>query len=164
MKVLVNGIINDSIVDGPGLRYVIFTQGCPHFCKGCHNPDTHSSTGGYYLNFSDVIQSITENPLNDGVTFSGGEPMIHAKTLLPLAQEIRKLGKGIMLYSGYTFEQILKNDDMKKLLECCDILVDGKFEIENKNLMLRFRGSSNQRVIDVPKSLLENTISLVEFN
>lgn len=160
MKVLVNGIIDDSIVDGPGFRYVIFTQGCPHFCEGCHNPDTHDFKKGYEISFDEILDTIKNNPLNDGVTFSGGEPMAQAKILSNLAKEIKDLGKSIMIYSGYTFEQIIKNDDMKNLLSYCDILVDGRFEISQKNLMLKFRGSSNQRIIDVQKTLENNEIIL----
>ena len=164
MEIRVNGIIEESIVDGPSIRYVIFTQGCYHNCEGCHNPETHSSDGGYLLSFDKILNTVKENPLIFGVTFSGGEPMLHAETLSKLCDELKKLGKDIMVYSGYTFEEIIKDTSMKELLEKCDLLVDGKFDIQQKNLLLRFRGSSNQRIIDVKKSLLENEVILSEYN
>ncbi|MFI3115684.1 MAG: anaerobic ribonucleoside-triphosphate reductase activating protein [Clostridia bacterium] len=163
MQVLVNGIIKESIVDGPGMRYVIFTQGCPHFCKGCHNPETHAFDKGYYLKFSDILDYIKKDPLNDGVTLSGGEPMMQAEILVPLAREIKNLGKSIMIYSGFTYEEIITKPHMKELLSYCDILVDGKFIEEQKSLLLTFRGSTNQRVIDVQKTIKTNEIIIKEF-
>ncbi|MFI3226763.1 MAG: anaerobic ribonucleoside-triphosphate reductase activating protein [Clostridia bacterium] len=164
MKIRVNGIVTESIVDGPGMRYVIFTQGCPHHCVGCHNPDTHDFGGGYDLEFEDVLAYLKSDPLNDGVTFSGGEPMAQAEILTELAKEIKSLGKTIMIYSGYTFEQIMNDDAMKGLLTYCDILVDGKFELATKSLLLHFRGSANQRIIDVQMSLEKSEIVLSELN
>lgn len=151
------GIVRESIVDGPGIRFVVFAQGCPHKCPGCHNPDTHDFEGGFEADAEKLLAEIKKNPLLSGITFSGGEPFCQAKELAYLAGKIKLMGLTVMAYSGYTFEQLSKdsNDDncWKMLLEATDILVDGRFEEENKNLLLRFRGSSNQRILDVAASL-----------
>lgn len=161
------GIIRESIVDGPGLRFVIFAQGCPHRCKGCHNPDTHDSEGGFETDAETLMSEIRKNPLLAGVTFSGGEPFCQAEELAELALEIKAMGLGIMTYSGYTFEQLLNNSNndncWNRLLETTDILVDGRFEEENKNLLLKFRGSSNQRILDVKKSLTSGSAITMSF-
>ncbi|MGB5824238.1 MAG: anaerobic ribonucleoside-triphosphate reductase activating protein [Proteocatella sp.] len=162
------GIIRESIVDGPGIRFVIFSQGCPHGCKGCHNPDTHDFEGGFESDTATILTEIKKNPLLSGVTFSGGEPFCQAKEFSKLALEIKTMGLSIMTYSGYTFEQLLNdsNDDncWKMLLEATDILVDGPFEEENKNLLLKFRGSSNQRVLDANKSTTDKKAVLYTFS
>lgn len=151
------GVIRESIVDGPGIRLVIFTQGCPHHCEGCHNPQTHDFNGGYISNPENILKVIDQNPLLKGVTFSGGEPFMQAEALAELAIEIHKRKLDILTYSGFTFEELLqsidKHSDRKKLLEQTDYLIDGKFMIDLKSLNLQFRGSSNQRIIDVKKSL-----------
>ena len=151
------GVVRESIVDGPGIRMTIFTQGCPHHCKGCHNPETHDPNGGYISHPENILNAIDKNPLLQGVTFSGGEPFEQAEALAKLGKEIKKRGIHIMTYSGYTFEQILsgaeKNPGWKELLSVTDILVDGRFVLEERSLNLLFRGSKNQRLIDVPKSL-----------
>ena len=151
------GVIRESIVDGPGIILVIFTQGCPHHCEGCHNPQTHDFNGGYISNPENILKAIDQNPLLKGVTFSGGEPFMQAEALAELAVEIHKRKLDILTYSGFTFEEIVssfdKHPDRKKLLEQTDYLIDGKFIMELKSLNLQFRGSSNQRIIDVKKSL-----------
>lgn len=158
MKIRLFGKANDSIVDGPGLRYTIFTQGCGHHCHGCHNPESHDLNGGYFEDIKTLLQEIDENPLLDGVTLSGGEPMLQVEPLIELCKEIKKRNLNIIIYSGYTYEQILANDKMKTLLEFGDMLVDGKFEIEKKSLALLYRGSSNQRLINIKESLRQNTV------
>ncbi len=151
------GVAQDSIVDGPGLRLCVFVQGCPHNCPGCHNPETHDPKAGYDLSVEDILQKIRENPLLDGVTLSGGEPLCQPRPLSYLAEEARKMGKNVWLYSGFTWEQILnmreEDPDVRRLLDQVDVLVDGPFLQSQRSLELRFRGSSNQRLIDVPKSL-----------
>lgn len=151
------GVIKESIVDGPGIRFVIFCQGCSHGCPGCHNPETHDPKGGIEYDFDKILDAITANPLIKGVTFSGGEPFEQAEGLALLAERIREKGYDIWTYSGYTFEQLwerAKTDPaVKKLLEGCSVLIDGPFVEEKKTLNLPFRGSSNQRIIDVAKSL-----------
>ena len=149
------GIVNDSIVDGPGLRICIFTQGCDKSCKGCHNPESQLLTGGEAYTADDLFEKIKRNPLLSGVTLSGGEPLIQAKELIPLAEFIKETDLDIALYTGDTFEQILeKNDsDVLKLLSLCDTLIDGPFIIAEKSLTLNFRGSRNQRILDCQKSI-----------
>ncbi len=149
------GRARESIVDGPGIRYTVFVQGCPHRCHGCHNPQTHDFEGGRDIELSELVQDICRNPLIKGVTFSGGEPFCQPGPLAELAEELKKRGKHIMAYSGYTFEQLLEEEDpdIRRLLESTDILVDGPFILEKRNIELRFRGSENQRVLNVPESL-----------
>lgn len=150
----VAGMIAESIVDGPGLRYVIFTQGCPHRCIGCHNPETHPFAGGTELKLDVLLKDILKNPLLSGVTFSGGEPFCQSIPLAELATELKKHNKNIMAYTGYTFEQLqTMGDDTMALLKQCDILVDGPYIESMRDLSLRFRGSRNQRVLDIPASL-----------
>ncbi len=161
MKIRLAGIVNDSIVDGPGFRFTIFVQGCPHNCKGCHNPQTHDFNGGTDTDMSELIAKIKENPLLDGVTFSGGEPFCHAAALAHLAREIHDMGLNIITYSGYTFEELLAGADAHpewmELLKETDILIDGRFEESLKSYDIRFRGSTNQRYLDVKKSLENNS-------
>ncbi|MEG2668978.1 MAG: anaerobic ribonucleoside-triphosphate reductase activating protein [Oscillospiraceae bacterium] len=151
------GTIDESIVDGKGIRYVVFVQGCPHKCDGCHNPQTHDFSAGFDLDTDEILNRIKKDKLLSGVTFSGGEPFCQATELAELGEKIKEIGLNITTYSGYTFEQLLemstKNPGIKRLLNVCDILIDGKFIIEEKNLMLKFRGSNNQRILDLKKSL-----------
>jgi anaerobic ribonucleoside-triphosphate reductase activating protein len=151
------GVIRESIVDGPGLRFVVFAQGCPHGCPGCHNPQTHDFAGGYECPVERIAAAIAENPLITGVTFSGGEPFCQAQELAVLAQLVKEQHKHLILYSGYTFEQLLHNSDpaVRRLMEYGDLLIDGPFLEREKTLELRFRGSRNQRVIDLPASLAQ---------
>ncbi len=148
------GTIGESIVDGPGFRYVIFTQGCPHGCTGCHNPETHDFSGGRLIAPEALVQEICKNPMLSGVTFSGGEPFCQAEALCAVADGLQGK-KHLMAYSGYTFEQLMDLPDpwVRKLLGKLTILVDGPFVQAQKGLELRFRGSANQRVLDVPASL-----------
>ncbi len=155
----INGIVNDSIVDGEGIRLTIFTQGCPHHCPKCHNPQTHDFKGGYYIDIKEIIMMMKENPLLDGITLSGGEPMEQADTCAILAEEAKKIGLNVWVYTGYCWEELQK-DFYKKLLSFTDVLVDGAFIEELRSLELRFRGSSNQRMIDVQKSFQQNCIVL----
>lgn len=156
------GTVNDSIVDGPGIRFTIFVQGCPHRCKGCHNPHTHDFEGGETVTVESLLEKIKGNPLLDGVTFSGGEPFCQAKPLYELALEIKKLGMNIVTYTGYKFEYLTENANEKnfysELLSVTDYLVDGPFELDKRDILLKFRGSSNQRIIDVKKSLAEKKV------
>lgn len=159
MNIRLAGICEDSIVDGPGFRCTIFVQGCPHNCEGCHNPQTHDFFGGYVTSTDEILKAIEENPLLDGVTFSGGEPFCQAKQLAYLGNQIKSLNLNldIIVYTGFTFEYLLKNANQDngylELLKVADMLVDGKFEIDKQSYDLVFRGSSNQRFIDCPKSL-----------
>lgn len=149
------GVETESIVDGPGFRYVIFTQGCPHGCKGCHNPQTHPFEGGFEADTDSILSAFDENPLLCGITFSGGEPFCQAQALVPLAKAVKNKKKGVMAYSGYTLEELIKLSEKEpavmELLKLCDILVDGRYIEQQRDLTLRFRGSRNQRVIDMKK-------------
>lgn len=163
MELRIAGTVNDSIVDGDGLRFTVFTQGCPHHCKGCHNPQTHDFNGGEVTDTSLLLEKIKGNPLLDGVTFSGGEPFCQAEQLAELGRQIKKLGLNIVTYTGYTFEQLYAERDKNgwgDLLSVTDILIDGQFVEELKDWEVKFRGSSNQRYIDCQKSLEKGTVVL----
>ena len=165
MKIRLYGTVNDSIVDGPGLRYAIFTQGCLHHCPGCHNPDSHAIDGGYIEDTEQCLLEIDQNPLLDGVTLSGGEPFLQATALIHFVQKVRKRHLHVMIYSGYTFEEILElGDDEKRLLSLCDTLVDGKFIMSLKSMELLYKGSSNQRIIDIQASLKTHMVIEQEIN
>lgn len=154
MKLRIAGIANDSIVDGPGLRLTVFTQGCPHRCPGCHNPQTHDFSGGREEDCDAILKAMRENPLLDGVTFSGGEPFCQPEACALIAREAHRAGLNVWCYSGYRFEELLcAQEPQKALLREIDVLVDGRFILEKRTLECRFRGSSNQRLIDVQKSL-----------
>ena len=152
-KLRLCGIEPESIVDGPGFRYVVFVQGCPHHCEGCHNPQSHSFEDGYLKDIDEIVDEIKENPLLSGVTFSGGEPFCQAEGLYNLAVKVKELNKNIYVYSGYTYEKLLemaKNEPYKKkLLDICDVLIDGPFVLEKRDLTLLYRGSTNQRIINL---------------
>lgn len=159
MKIRIFGTVNDSIVDGPGMRYAIFCQGCMHACKGCHNPKSHAMDGGEVVDTQVILDEISENSLLDGVTFSGGEPMLQPEPLLEIAKKVKALGLNIVMYSGYLFEEIVKIGPVhKELLSLCDMLVDGKFDQDKKSLALLYRGSSNQRLINVQASLKQGQV------
>ena len=153
MQIRLSGIVNDSIVDGTGIRMTVFVQGCTHNCKGCHNPQTHDLLGGYMADTDEILEKALKNPLLEGLTFSGGEPFLQPAPLTDLAIKAHKAGYNIFCYTGFLYEQLLEDGERKKLLENVDFLVDGPFIEEQKSLMLNFRGSENQRIIDVKKSL-----------
>lgn len=160
------GVVRESIVDGPGIRFVIFCQGCPHHCEGCHNEPTHDFNGGFDCDSDKILAAIDENPLLDGVTFSGGEPACQPEGFLTLAKEIHKRGLNIIMYSGYTYEELLKMGEsdgaLADLMDNIDILIDGRYDHTQRDLTLLFRGSKNQRVIDVLKSKNEGVVVLAE--
>ena len=146
--------VNDSIVDGHGLRFTIFTQGCPHRCPGCHNPETWPFEGGTPMEEEALLALVRENPLCRGVTFSGGEPFAQAEGFARLAELLRGAGYEVAAYSGYTFEQLYRGTPaQRRLLEGLDVLIDGPFLLSERSLELNFRGSANQRVLNVPESL-----------
>lgn len=147
----ISGIIEESIVDGEGIRFVIFVQGCPHHCAGCHNPDTHDFVGGQIIATDKLLKQISENPLLRGVTFSGGEPFCQAGPLAELAARVREKGLDVTTYTGFTLEALeaKKAPDIDALLSQTDILIDGPFDLDKRDLALRFRGSTNQRIIDM---------------
>ena len=148
------GIEPESIVDGPGFRYVLFVQGCPHRCPGCHNPESHDFNGGREMTTGEVFAQIRSNPYLRGVTFSGGEPFEQVPALLELGHMVRDAGLSLMSYSGYTLEELTARHDPEtdELLGMLDILVDGRYVESLRNLTLIYRGSENQRVIDMNKT------------
>lgn len=148
----VAGVIEESIVDGPGIRFVLFLQGCRLRCPGCQNPQTWDFDGGTLVPSDEVLARIRENPLVHGVTFSGGEPFEQAEALLPLAKELKARGYHLMAFSGFTLEQLVQKPECQALLEQLDLLVDGPFIEAQKSLDLRFRGSRNQRILNMPST------------
>lgn len=149
-----SGIVQDSIVDGPGIRTTFFCQGCPHHCPGCHNPETWDFGCGTDVPVEDLVEIVKSNPLCRGVTFSGGEPFAQAEGFAKLAKLLKAEGYEVASYSGYTFEALLKGSAaQKELLASIDILIDGPFVMAERSLEIAFRGSRNQRILDVPKSL-----------
>ena len=154
MKINVAGIIGESIVDGPGIRTTVFCQGCPHHCPGCQNPETWAFEERNLMSPEDILEIIQKNPLVHGVTFSGGEPFEQGAAFAELAKLLREKGYEVAAYSGYTFEQLYNGtEEQKQLLENIDILVDGPFLHEQRSMDVLFRGSKNQRIINVPLSL-----------
>ena len=152
-------IISDSIVDGPGLRTTLFCQGCPHHCPGCHNMETWPFEGGTPLDTEAIMTIVRSNPLSRGVTFSGGEPFAQAEGFTELAIALKEKNYEVASYSGYTFEQLLNGSEAQKtLLEHIDVLIDGPFLQAEKTLTAAFRGSKNQRIINVPASLKEGKV------
>lgn len=148
----ISGIERESIVDGDGIRYVIFTQGCPHHCPGCHNPQTHSFDAGKLINTDELLADISKRKdYIDGITLSGGEPFCQSGQCSVIAEQARKMGLTVWCYTGYLFEELYGRND--RLLNHIDILVDGPFIQQKRSLALQFRGSTNQRLIDIPASL-----------
>ena len=163
MKIRLAGYLQpDSIVDGEGVRTVIWTQGCPHACPGCHNPGTHSFNGGALVDVAEVIDELKTIKNQDGITLSGGDPVCQADACYEISKAAHKMGLSVWCYTGFTYEVMLKNPKMKKLLKEIDVLVDGKFILEEKSVNTYFRGSRNQRIIDVPKSLEEERIVFID--
>jgi len=149
------GIVNDSITDGPGIRLALFVQGCPRRCEGCHNPETHDFNGGYDISVEEILEKIKKNPILSGITLSGGEPFCQAQALVPLAKSAKALGLEVATYTGYLFESLVENEDeyVRELVRLSDVIVDGEFIRAKRNLDIKFRGSENQRIIDVKRSL-----------
>lgn len=154
------GVVRESIVDGPGIRFTVFAQGCPHHCKGCHNEGTLDFDGGIETDIETILREIDKNPLLSGVTFSGGEPFCQAEGFYILAREIKARRLHIVTFSGYTYEELMKliekpglhGEAVNGLLSLTDLLIDGRFELALRDLTLCFRGSQNQRLIDMNKT------------
>lgn len=165
MDIRISGTVSESIVDGPGFRYVVFVQGCPHNCPGCHNPQTHDFNGGKIVDTDELFRECVDDPLNKGVTFSGGEPFSQAKELYELGKRFKERGYSLWCYTGWTMKELWEMAESEyyvgKLLSIIDVLVDGRFIEERKSLLLPFRGSENQRLIDMKVTLEENMV--IEF-
>lgn len=166
-KIKISGIVKESTVDGPGFRYVVFTQGCPHHCKSCHNPQTHSFDGGSYIDIDTILEDVKKNPLLRGVTISGGEPFMQAKKIAKLLSKIDRKKLSTIVYTGFLYEDLLnnanENNGYMDLLKQADLLIDGKFEEDLMDENLLFRGSSNQRVIKCKESVESGNLQLHEF-
>lgn len=167
MKIKLAGLVADSIVDGPGFRFTIFTQGCPHHCEGCHNPQTHDFNGGRYADCDKIIEKIRQNKLTSGVTFSGGEPFCQPEPCAYTAQKLKELDYHLMAFTGFTFERLLemseKDIHVKEFLSCLDVIIDGKFDLSQRSLELKYKGSKNQRTIDVQESLKQGRAVEIEI-
>lgn len=163
-SIRIAGVVRESIVDGPGFRFVVFCQGCPHGCPGCHNPATHDFEGGYDCDIEKIIAAVDQNPLLDGVTFSGGEPFCQPEAFYNLGVELKKRNLNLLAYTGYTYEELIsmKDKSVDKLLSILDLLVDGRYVKEERDLTLLFRGSKNQRVIDMALTREKNQVILAE--
>lgn len=174
------GIMRESIVDGPGIRYAVFCQGCPHDCPGCHNPETHDFAGGYDMKIEDILKEFDEDPLLAGMTLSGGEPLCQPEAFASLARQVRRRGKNVTLFTGYRLEDLVAfaagespdiippartpegREAVKVLLANTDVLIDGPFIEAERDISLKFRGSRNQRVIDMGETLKRGEIILYE--
>ncbi len=168
MEIRIAGTIRESVVDGPGLRFVIFAQGCRHGCKGCHNTDTWDLSGGTPVKPEELLEQIKTTGLIRGVTFTGGEPFLQAAPLARLGRGIKKLGLDVITYTGYTLEEllVLSNEDraIKELLLVSDYIVDGPFILAERDMELPFRGSRNQRIINVTESIQSGKIIETDFS
>ncbi len=163
MMMRMYGLEQNSYVDGPGIRMAIFFQGCLHKCEGCHNPGSWPMYGGEKIDTNDLMKKMANDPLLDGITLSGGEPFLQPQPALALARFARQRGLSVWCYTGYTFEKISEwQDNRKTLLQNIDVLVDGPFKLEEKSLDIPWRGSQNQRLIDVKKSLEKGEVVLYD--
>ena len=149
MLIRVANVVQDSIVDGPGMRLVVFTQGCPHHCPGCHNPETHDFNGGLLMDTAEIIAMMNANPLLDGITLSGGEPFCQPEACMVLAEAAHQRGLNVWCYTGFTQEELLQTCDwdVYELLKHIDVLIDGPYMEKLRTLSLSWRGSTNQRLI-----------------
>ncbi len=165
-KIRLFGVANDSIVDGPGLRYSVYTQGCPHHCSGCHNPESWAFDAGEITTLQAIVDDIKKNRLIKDVTISGGDPFCQVEPVSILVKELKKEGYCVWIYSGWTLEELLERsaDDeaIRTILELVDVLVDGRFEEDKKSLDLKWKGSKNQRVIDMNKTRKKEKVVLYE--
>ena len=154
-------------MDGPGFRFVIFCQGCPHGCKACHNPDTHAFEENKLIGVDELFKSIMKPRLGKGVTFSGGEPFCQAAPFAKLGEKLKAEGIDILIFTGYEYEELIKmakyNESIMRLIKTADYIVDGRYKEELRDLSLKFRGSSNQRIIDVKKTLEACQVVEAEF-
>ena len=164
MKINIAGVLKHSSVNGPGVRYVLFTQGCIHNCAGCQNPETHDGQGGSLMDVEDVAQDILETKYLDGVTLSGGDPFYRPEAMLELLKILKSKNMNIWVYTGWKLEDILEGkpgEGSRESLDYIDVLVDGRFNEELKSSNCIYRGSTNQRLIDIKATLEQG--SIVEY-
>ena len=166
--VRIASVIDDSIVDGPGIRMTIFFQGCAHNCAGCFNPETWDFDKGHLCDIKKIYNAAMENPLLSGITLSGGDPIYQVSNALKLLELFENTNLDIICYTGFTIEELFEmeknNKDLQAFLRKIDYLIDGKFDITKKDISLKFRGSSNQRIIDMKKTFKENKIITTDFS
>lgn len=143
-------IVDGTTVDGPGFRTSIYFAGCHHQCPGCHNKSTWDPMSGHDMSISEILDRIDDNGYN--VTFSGGDPLYQIDMLIILAEKIKERGKTVWLYTGFTYDQIVEDESLSRILQFVDVIVDGPFIEDLRDISLLFRGSSNQRLIDVEKT------------
>ena len=161
MKIRIANIIEESIVDGDGVQFVVFVQGCPHKCKGCHNPTTHDFNSGELIDTQKIIARFRKAQLISGITLTGGEPLCQIPAVTELAKAAKIVDLSVWCYTGYAYEKICNNADVKQLLRYIDVLLDGAFIESQRDLTLRFRGSRNQRLINIPESLAQNKVIML---
>ncbi|NLJ76759.1 MAG: anaerobic ribonucleoside-triphosphate reductase activating protein [Peptococcaceae bacterium] len=168
MEIRIAGIVRESVVDGPGFRFVVFTQGCCHCCPGCHNPDTWDPRGGDLVRTAELLARIKKEKLIKGVTFSGGEPFLQAGPLAQLGRQIKTLRLDIITYTGYTWEELqtlaFRDRDVEGLILVSDYIVDGPFIRGERDFELPFRGSRNQRIIDVQSTMSQGKVVQAGFS
>jgi anaerobic ribonucleoside-triphosphate reductase activating protein len=160
MLTRIAGIKSESVTDGPGLRCLVFFQGCPHHCPGCHNPHTWALNAGTEMDTDAILKQLRISPLIQGITLSGGEPFIQPAPARILAEAFQAAHKDVWVYTGYLWEDLLQNPDLEiqALIAACDVIVDGPFLQEQYQPDLQWRGSANQRIINVPASLARGEI------
>ena len=158
MQIRIAGIVPESFVDGAGIRYVVFMQGCLRRCAGCHNPHTHDLSGGYLVESQDLIAGMKKNSCLTGLTLTGGEPFLQVDASIELSKAAKHLGLSVWCYTGFKYEEIKESP----LLAWVDVLVDGEFNLGLRDLNLKFRGSSNQRLINVAETRRRNEIVLIK--
>lgn len=163
-KLRIASVVDDSVVDGPGVRYVIFTQGCKHNCPGCHNPQSHSFSTGMFVSFEEIYADLQRYKYIKAVTFSGGDPLEQPEAVAEFVEKLKEKGYHVLIYTGYTYEQVLADEKRRKAVEKSDLLVDGLFVLRLRSLGCNFRGSSNQRIIDVQESLKNGEVVLSKYN
>ncbi len=163
-SIRIAGIVRESIVDGPGIRFTVFCQGCPHACEGCHNPETHDFAGGKDVSIERLLEEIDKDPLLAGVTFSGGEPFCQPEAFAQLGKKVKERNLNVTVFSGYTLDELQKmgiqNSAVSELLDLTDILIDGRYVKELRDLTLQFRGSSNQRIIDMNETRKNGEVTI----
>ena len=158
LLIRIAGLVAESYVDGDGIRFAIFMQGCLRHCEGCHNPETHALDGGRLVDTAEIIAEIKKNPLLDGITLSGGEPFLQVEAANEIALAAKNFGLNVWCYTGYKLEEL--PIEAESLLENIDVLIDGAFIERLRDLELQFRGSRNQRIIDLKKTREQNKIVL----
>lgn len=167
-SIRIAGVVRESIVDGPGLRFVVFCQGCPHGCKGCHNEATHDFDGGYDCDMEKILDAVAADPLLDGVTFSGGEPLCQPEAFAALGAALKAQNPdlNITTFTGYTYEELISMEKTRpaigRLLDLTDLLIDGRYVEAERDLTLQFRGSRNQRLIDMKATRESGAVVLAE--